>query len=254
VTRLEVRWLNSPVLVGTWLKIPSLITLESTVTAGFDFVIVDMEHSYVPTEWLHTACAVAQAHDVAVLVRLSDSAGRGVSRVLDVGVDGVLFPQVSGPFQAESALRSAVFPPAGTRGVGTTSRAGDWGAVPVHEYIQSGDQDLFRCLQFETRGSFDELDAVLGAPGLSGVFVGPADLAVAYDLPQGDPRVTELGSTLVRAATARNIPCGIAVGAVQDVADAAERGFSFIAVSNDASVYAANITALARNARAAVRG
>jgi 2-keto-3-deoxy-L-rhamnonate aldolase RhmA len=254
VTRLDVRWRVSPVLIGTWLKIPSMITLESTITAGFDFVIVDLEHSYVPTEWLHTACAVAQARDVAVLVRLSDSSGRGISRVLDVGVDGVLFPQVAGSSEAESALRSAVFPPVGTRGVGTTARAGGWGSMPTHEYMQLGDQDLFRCIQFETRGAFEELDAVLQAPGLSGVFVGPADLAVAYGLPPGDPQVTEIGSTLVRAATARNIPCGIAVGAIHEVADAAEQGFSFIAVSNDASVYAANITALARNARVAAGG
>jgi len=81
-------------LIGTWLKIPALTTIEVVVTSGVDFVIVDLEHSPISLDWVQVACAIAQPHGVRVVVRVPDATGREMGRLLDLGVDGVLIPQV----------------------------------------------------------------------------------------------------------------------------------------------------------------
>jgi 2-keto-3-deoxy-L-rhamnonate aldolase RhmA len=253
MNRMHARWSESPVLLGTWLKIGSVVTAEMTVDAGFDFVVVDLEHSALSPDWIYTVCAIAQHRGVAVLVRVPDPQSRELSRILDIGVDGVLFPQVRSVDDVLAATSRTRFPPHGTRGMGSTSRAGSWGTASAHDYRSRSDHDLFRCVQFETPSLLEAADAALDTKTFNAALLGPADLASELGVEQDDPRVLEPGDRLVAAATARGISCGTAVGSAEQAAQSAARGFNFIVVSNDASTYATGISRLARDAISAVR-
>ena len=219
--------------VGTWLKVPSLVTLEVVSQSEFDFIVIDLEHSPISLEWVHTACAVAQACGTAVLVRLPDASGHGIQRVLDLGVDGVVIPQIRTAGETQAVIASAMFPPHGRRGVGITSRAGRWGARPREDYMAHGDREVLRCVQIETVECFDNLDQVLDTVGVNAVLLGSADLAVTLGVQAGDPVMKDLSARLVQSGTARSIPCGTAVANPQDAREALDAGFRFVIIGND---------------------
>ena len=108
-------------LLGTWVKIPAVETVELLANAGFDFVVVDMEHSPITLESAYRAILVAQACGMAALARVPDHGGTDAQRLLDCGTDGILVPRVNSVEDAERALGKLVFPPAGERGMGRTS-------------------------------------------------------------------------------------------------------------------------------------
>jgi 2-keto-3-deoxy-L-rhamnonate aldolase RhmA len=254
MNRMYARWSESPVILGTWLKLGSVVTTEMTVDAGFDFVVVDLEHSALSPDWIYTVCAIAQPRGVAVLVRVPDPQSRELSRILDTGVDGILFPQLRSVDDLVGVTSRTRFPPHGTRGMGLTSRAGSWGTASAQTYRRHSDDDLFRCVQFETPPLLEAVDVAMGTKAFDAALLGTADLACELGVEQDDPRVLELGDQLLAAAIAGGVSCGTAVGSAEQAAQSAARGFSFIVVSNDATTYATGINRLARDTISAVRG
>ena len=221
---------------GTWVKLPSLETLEMLALSGFEFVVVDLEHSPLTLEFAYQAIVVAQGLGMAALVRVPDRSGSHLQRVLDAGADGILVPQVSTAEEAERSVSQMVFSPAGRRGMGGTSRAGRWGIASSADYLRRGDE-IVRAVQLEDRAALDDVDRILDTAGLSAVFLGMGDLTLSSGLPAGAPELQSLVDQLLAAASARSLPCGTAVGDAAAAAAAAARGFSFIMVSNDATIF-----------------
>jgi len=244
---------NGTARLGTWVKIASLVTFELLLEADYDFVIVDLEHSPIALDWLHTACAVAQPQHCDVLVRMPDCSGRDVQRVLDLGVNGVVFPQVRNVAAATAAVQSALFPPRGHRGAATTSRAGRWGQEELAAYLRRGDEEVVRCIQVEAPENVADLEALFDVPGVSAALLGLLDLSVALGRPVGDPTLTAFTTEFVRQARMRSLPCGTAVGTVNGAREALAAGFDFIVLSNDASVFAHALAALAGDVHTQLR-
>lgn len=239
--------------VGTWVKIESLVTLEILADAGYDFVVIDLEHSPISLEWVHIACAIAQPREVGVVVRMPDSTGAQIQRVLDLGVDGVILPQLRSAAETDAVIGAAMFPPRGRRGVATTTRAGRWGTHTRETYIQHGDQAVLRCIQFETAESFDDIEAMLDVSGVNAALFGRVDLSVALDLPVTDPKLQQLSATLVRQASRRSIPCGTAVNSVAEAREAIGAGFTFVIVGNDATMFTHAVAGVCDSVRATER-
>lgn len=225
-----------PTTFGTWVKLPSLETLEMLATAGFEFVVIDMEHSPLTFDFAYSAIVVAQSMGMTALVRVPDRSGSHVQRLLDAGADGLLVPQVSSAEEARRCIAQMVFPPNGTRGMGSTSRAGRWGLTGNADYLARGD-DTVRGIQLEDLDALAELEAILDTPGLSAVFLGTGDLSLSSGLPPNAPELQEATDKLLAATAARGLPCGTAVGDAQAARKAADRGFSFVMVSNDATMF-----------------
>jgi 2-dehydro-3-deoxyglucarate aldolase/4-hydroxy-2-oxoheptanedioate aldolase len=213
-----------PTTFGTWVKLPSLETLELLAAAGFEFVVVDMEHSPLTLDFAYQAIVVAQGLGLAVLVRVPDRSGSHLQRLLDAGADGILVPQVASAAEARRSVEQMVFSPAGRRGMGSTSRAGRWGLATTAEYLATGDQ-VVRAIQIEDAAAFDELDAILDTPGLTAVFLGMGDLSLSSGRPASSPELQELMDRLLAAAAARQLPCGTAVGEVCRKAGVSEATF-----------------------------
>ena len=221
-------------LLGTFVKLPTPVSVELLALAGFDFVVIDMEHAPLGVEMVHELIGAARGRGVPALVRVPDHGPSSISRVLDSGADGVVVPHVDDVAQARAVISAARFPPGGARGFGPTVRAGDWGR-DVAGYGRSG-EEVVVVLQLETRAAIDAAQDIAALDGLGGLFVGPVDLAVDTGLDQGSPEFVALLTAAESAAQKHGIPIGTAVGTDSAVAREVARRYGFILLSNDASL------------------
>jgi len=242
-----------PPTFGTWVKLPTLETLEMLAQAGFEYVVIDMEHSPLTLESAYRIIFGAQALGMAALIRVADRSGNLYQRLLDSGADGILVPQVSTVEQAEAAVAGMTFAPVGRRGMGVTARAGAWGVDGAAPYFDAA-AGIVRAIQIEDLDSLRDVERYLAIDGLDAVFLGMGDLTMSSGRAFDDAEIATLTDRMIEAATARRIPCGTAVGDAGGAAAAAARGFSFIMVSNDTTMFGAAARKVGADVTAALRG
>jgi 2-dehydro-3-deoxyglucarate aldolase/4-hydroxy-2-oxoheptanedioate aldolase len=235
-------------LLGTWVKIPSLETMQLLGHAGFDFVVIDMEHAPHTLERAVELVFAAQAMGMAALVRLPDHTGMTIQPLLDGGVDGLLVPRVVSPEIADSVTRRMVFAPKGERGLGATSRAGRWGLAPLPEYLARGDAGL-RMIQLEDWRSLERAAEFAALEHVNGIFVGHGDLFLSSGKPASDPEVRALTARMLAATQDAGILSGVAVGTPQEARAHLDQGFSLVMVSNDTTMFGRAVAELARAVR-----
>lgn len=222
--------------LGTWVKLPAVESVELMALAGFDFVVIDLEHSPLSIETASTLIAVAHGRDLCPLVRVPDHSPAWVSRCLDAGAAGVIAPHVDSLQQAKDVVAAARFEPVGRRGVGPTSRAGSWGLNPMADYLGPAEPP-YVVAQVESDQGLDAAADVIAGGGVDAMFIGPADLSVALGKPVDHPDVAPRVDAVVSACQAAGVPVGTAIGAdPQAAAKLAASGYSFVMVSNDASI------------------
>ena len=224
-------------LFGTWVKLPTPETLEMLAGAGLDFVTLDTEHAPLSLETTYRLMAHAQALGLSALVRTPDQASNDVQRLLDSGADGLLVPRVRDAAEARLAVSRMRFSPRGVRGLGITSRAGHWGLKPLEDYLREGDEGVMRCMQLEDRAVLEAVESVLDVDGVNAVFLGMGDLQLSTGLPATHPELQALVDRLLAVCRERQVSCGAAAQDAAAARRAAERGFSFVMVSNDATLF-----------------
>ena len=223
-------------LVGTWVKIPSLETVELLAHAGFDFVVIDMEHAPHALDTAYTMIFAAQAMRMRAYVRLADRQGGDIQRLLDAGADGLLVPQVGDLDTAARLTRQMIFAPRGERGLGATSRAGRWGLMPVADYVARGDACL-RMVQLEAWSVLQDAASYLALEHVGGVFVGLGDLFLSSGRRPDEPETREMVATVARLARAAGKLSGIAAGGAAEARAYLELGYTHVMVSNDATIF-----------------
>lgn len=224
-------------LLGTWVKIPSLETLELLGHAGFDFVVIDMEHAPHAPDMAYRLTFAAQACGMAALVRLPDHSGALIQPLLDGGADGLLVPRMTSPEVADGITRRMVFAPKGERGLGLTSRAGRWGLADIPGYLARGDGECLRMVQLEDWASLELADRFAALPHVNGIFIGHGDLFLSSGKPASDPTVKDLTARVLAAARAAGIFSGAAAGSPAEARDYLAQGFSLVMVSNDTTLF-----------------
>src|ERR1700712_2808639 len=190
---------STTALIGTWVKIPALSTVEILADAGFDFVVIDMEHAPLTLDQAYAATVVAQGAGMQVLVRVPDRSGSHLQRLLDSGVDGILVPRVTTAAQAAEAAAAMTFSPAGERGLGTTSRAGRWGGLDAASYQALG-AEVMKAVQLEDTGSLEIVADILDVPHLNGVVLGMGDLQLSSGKTSDSPELQALVTILLAEA------------------------------------------------------
>jgi 2-keto-3-deoxy-L-rhamnonate aldolase RhmA len=229
---------DGPTVFGTWVKIPALETVELLGEVGFDFIVVDMEHAPLSLESAYRAIVVAQAMGMGALVRVPDRSSSHIQRLLDAGADGILVPRVTDVVTCRAAIDAMRFSPRGERGLGSTSRAGRWGLEASAGYLSLGDSAVVRGVQVEDQAGLRAIDEMLAVDGLTAVFIGAGDLSLSSGLPASHPDNDALIGAALAACQAAGMPCGTAVGDAAAAVAAARRGFRFVMVSNDATMFA----------------
>jgi 2-keto-3-deoxy-L-rhamnonate aldolase RhmA len=160
--------------VGTWVKLPAPEVVEIVAKAGFDVVVIDLEHTMLSLETVSTMIGLARLAGVRPLVRVPDHGHAVIQRVLDAGASGVVVPQVDTAEQARAVVACAKFPPVGTRGLSNSARAGDWGSVPPAQYMRDGDADSVVVVQLESEAALRHGPEIAAVPGVDCVLVGRA--------------------------------------------------------------------------------
>jgi len=237
-------------LVGTWVKIPSLETVELLGHAGFDFVVVDMEHAPHALDTAYTMIFAAQAMQMRAYVRLADRQGSDIQRLLDAGADGLLVPQVGDLDTAARLTRQMVFAPEGERGLGATSRAGRWGLLPMQEYVARGNACL-RMVQLESWDALQQAEKYLALEHVGGVFVGLGDLFLSSGRKPDEPETRAMVATVAGLACGAGKFSGIAAGGAAEARAYLDLGYSHVMVSNDATIFARGAAALVGEVRSA---
>ncbi len=207
--------------VGAFLNLGSTLAAEICARAGFDWVLLDLEHgAATESELIPTLHAVGGR--CPVLVRVEQNERPRFQRALDAGADGVMVPRVGSVEQARKAVSSLRYPPEGDRGVSYMNRAADFGAG-------GGEREVLCIVQIETRGAVEQAGELAALDGVDVLFVGPADLGAAI----GADAVPAATETVLRACEAAGKTAGLFTRERADAQRALERGFRFVALGSD---------------------
>lgn len=180
---LAVRLRDGERLLGLVVKIPSPQIIEAAGHAGYDLVVIDSEHGPADTEALEHHLRAAGSARIAALVRVSGTGGGEVLRALDAGAEGVVVPRVNTAAEAEQAVAAAHYPPRGTRGLATSTRAGRHGLVDVGAHVQRAREQTLVVAQVEDAEAIPHTAAIASQPGVDVVFLGPTDLSMSLGRP-----------------------------------------------------------------------
>ena len=175
---------------GAWLQIASPFTAEIMSQAGFDWLMIDMEHGPGDMLSLIAQLQAMKGTKTAALVRVPLNDFVTIKRILDTGVHGLLIPYVNTREEAESAVRACRYPPQGIRGVAGSPRAQGYGQN-VQAYLQQANDEVLLITAVETPTAVTNLEDILGVDGVDGIFIGPMDLATNMGH-LGDPRHPEV--------------------------------------------------------------
>jgi 4-hydroxy-2-oxoheptanedioate aldolase len=224
--------------IGLWISLCSNFVAEVTAPAGYDWALIDMEHS--PNDYFSVLGQLQAfaASDTTAIVRVEWNDTVAVKRLLDLGAPGVLFPMIQSVEEAKNAVAATRYPPHGVRGVSGATRATKFGRVT--DYTARVEDETTVLLQLETRAAVEKAEAISDVEGVSGIFFGPADIAA--DIGKlGRPMDAEVWE-LIKPAAQKLIAKGVPVGTlVLDPAFATEllnEGFTFVACGTDASLLA----------------
>lgn len=233
--------------IGCWVSLANPYTTEMMGTAGFDWLLVDNEHSPNDLRSTIAQLAVLEASDSHTIVRVPLGETYIIKQMLDAGAQSILVPMVESAEQARDLVRDVTYPPAGRRGVGySLARASRFAAIT--DYGQTADAEICLLVQVENRAGMAALDDILAVDGVDGVFIGPADLAADMGH-MGDinhPDVQEAIMDALRRIRAAGKAPGILATQEKMAQDALDAGAQFVAVGADSMLLVGSARALAK--------
>lgn len=224
--------------IGIWASLANAFAAEVIAHAGYDWALLDMEHS--PADYMAVLGQLQAfaATGTTAIVRPEWNDPVAVKRLLDLGAQGLLFPMIQSVEEAEKAVAATRYPPRGMRGVSGATRATKFGRVA--DYTDRVEEETTVILQLETRLAISRAEEIAAVDGVTGIFFGPADIAA--DIGHlGKPMHDDVWA-LIRPAAQKIIAMGKPVGTlVLDPVFAAtllNEGFSFVAAGTDAAMLA----------------
>jgi 4-hydroxy-2-oxoheptanedioate aldolase len=166
---------------GCWINMGSLVSTEIVGRAGFDWVLIDLEHGAGDDSVMYHQLQILENTGVTAIVRTDELSRNKVQRILDAGAGGIMFPQLKQKEEADEAIRLMYYPPRGLRGMAKMVRATNFG-VNAEGYISNLGQNLIGVVQIETIQAMKDIDGIAATPGVDVLFVGPSDLSLAYGI------------------------------------------------------------------------
>ncbi|OLE19202.1 MAG: 2-dehydro-3-deoxyglucarate aldolase [Betaproteobacteria bacterium 13_1_20CM_3_63_8] len=231
--------------IGLWSSLSSNYSVEVIAGAGFDWILLDSEHSPADLENLLTQLQAAAAYPTHPVVRVAWNDMVTIKRVLDIGAQSLLVPYVSSAAEARSAVSYTRYPPAGVRGVAGTTRATRFGRVK--DYARRAHEQICVLVQVETQPALENIDAICAVEGVDGVFIGPADLhaSLGHVGEIANPKVKPLIDDAIRRIRKAGKAPGILTPSESDARHWLDCGALFVAVGADVGILARGAEALA---------
>lgn len=233
--------------LGTFLiELPTASTLNTMALAGFDFVVLDLEHSAIGFSTLESLITAANAAGIAALVRTWGEDPGLIGKVLDMGAHGIMAPHVDTPERARDIVEQARFKPRGSRGFSPLTKFDSLKAP-----LKSLDDATYVVVQIEGREALGKVADIAAVPGIDAVFVGPYDLALSLGVPPGSKEVFDAATRMAKSVPA-HLGLGIYIDDPQKCGAWAARRFALQCVSFDGRMLANGMRAVTSLARASM--
>jgi 4-hydroxy-2-oxoheptanedioate aldolase len=229
----RTRWAAGETAFAAWLVLDSPAAATAVASAGFDAVVVDLQHGHATLDDIPQLLAAIEGSAALPFVRAAWNHPADLMRTLDLGARGVICPMVGSRTEAEAFVAACRYPPAGTRSYG-----------PIHAAFGRGrnqtagaEEAILLFAMVETADGLSHLDEIAATPGLDGLFVGPADLSLGMGLDTfadlTDPALLEALDSVIAAVDRHGLTPGIHAPSPANATAMAARGFRFVSSAVD---------------------
>ncbi len=224
--------------VGLWVSLSNNVVADVLAHAGFDWVLIDMEHAPNDLQSVLSQLQTFASANVPALVRPPWNDAVIVKRLLDLGAPGLLFPMIQNAEEARHAVAASRYPPKGMRGVAGSTRATKFGRIP--NYAAEYEAQTPIIMQLETVDALMRAEEIAAVDGVDGIFFGPADIAADLGMvgQAMSDQVWDLIMPVARTLISSGTPVGTLVLDPGFGADLLNQGFCFVACGADSSLLA----------------
>lgn len=219
---------------GCWINMASTVSAEIVGQAGFDWLLLDLEHGAGDVAILYQQLQALSGSSSTPIVRIDQLSRPKAQRILDAGASGIMFPQIQSAEEAGEAARLMYYPPRGIRGMAKMTRATGFGKF-ANEYINNLDQNLVGVIQIETLNALQSIDSIAATDGVDVLFVGPTDLTLSLGIlgQLNHPKYQEAIQTIATAAKKNGKAVGVLLQDVNEYEMYYQLGFRFLACGAD---------------------
>ena len=234
---------------GLWSMVPGSFGVDLIAAAGPDYVCIDQQHGLADLGDLIPMLAAVEAAGVTSLVRVPRNDPADIGKVLDAGARGIIVPLVNDASEAARAARACRYPPEGDR---------SYGPARASVVLGTGDpvalgREVSCIVMVETREGLENVEEIAATPGVDGIYVGPADLALSLGLPASldivEPAHVEAVAKVKEACKRHGIIAGIHTGSAEVARKHAEAGFDMITAGMDHALLAEAVRSTLKVAR-----
>ncbi|MBO0713847.1 MAG: hypothetical protein J2O39_10150 [Acidimicrobiales bacterium] len=247
VNLLKHRWAEGLDAVGAWCTLGSPFAAELCAAEGFDYLCVDLQHGLYHLDTMVPTLMAASRAGVTPIARVPINQAHYIGKVLDAGAEAVIVPMVNSREEAERAVAACRYAPDGVRSFGPVRAGLFLGQAPPMEVNHES-----TCLvMIETAQAVENAEQICSTPGLDGIYVGPADLAISMGLSPGtattSSEYTDAIEHVRKTCDACHIVPGIHTGGGEQARAYLDAGFKMVTLSSDAALLrAAHRAELAR--------
>lgn len=236
--------------IGIWCSIPGSGHAESIAGCGFDWMLIDTEHTPVDMTTVQAMLQAAAPYPTHAAVRPGWNDAVEIKRLLDIGAQTLLIPYVQNAEEAARAVAAVRYAPQGMRGLAGITRATRYGMIDG--YARRASEEICLLVQVETAEALGNIEAIAAVDGVDGIFIGPADLAASMGFP-GEPGHQEVKTAIlqaIRRIVAAGKPAGILSLDQDFLKEAVAAGTTFTAVDVDSAILLRGARALAKSWKA----
>ncbi|MBI4028187.1 MAG: hypothetical protein HY360_24595 [Verrucomicrobia bacterium] len=239
---LKRKLFQGQVTLGLWITLESPTITEIAGRLGVDWVVIDAEHGHMDLKNVMEHVRVANLMRTPCLVRVQEIQVGLIKRVLDIGADGILVPQVRTADEVAHAVRCAKYPPEGIRGIGA-ERSTRWGKG-MAERVRRANREVMVIPLMETVEAGKAIDSIVSVPGVDAIFFGPADYSASagYAGEWEGPGVAQRLLEIQRRIQSRKVPCGIVATSAEDANARKRQNFQMIGLGADTGLLIRCIT------------
>lgn len=235
--------------IGLWISLSSPFAAEVVAPSGYDWVMIDMEHS--PNDYFSVMgqLRVFAATNTVPIIRPEWNNPVVIKRLLDLGAPGLLFPMINTVVDAKKAVASTRYPPKGNRGVSASTRATKFGRIK--DYLDRVENETAIFLQIESKEGLKNALDIADVEGVDGLFFGPGDIAgdIGKIGQPGHPDVWAEIDPIAKQLMAKGMPIGTLVGDPVKAVSLLRSGYTFVACGADTALLAKSSDALLATVR-----
>jgi 4-hydroxy-2-oxoheptanedioate aldolase len=235
--------------IGLWCSLANSISTEVVAGSGFDWLLLDMEHSANDLRDIYAQIQVMTEGTASAVVRVPSDEPITIKRILDTGVQSLMIPNIDDADQACRAVAATRYAPRGIRGFSQAPRAARFGRIP--DYHARCEAEICVVVQIESRRALDNLEEIAAVEGVDGIFIGPGDLSTSlgYLGQQNHPDVVQVVEDAISRIRTTGKPAGILTANEELAHRYIAAGTRFTAVGSDIGLLARTSEALAARFR-----